>query len=185
MRNQKMLISKKYLFRYDEILCEMENKMLSLNVTNNITKIFIECMIPHHQAAIAMSENLLQYTHYNQLQEIAKNIIKTQTIGIEQMKEINETASKFLNYQRNVDLYMTKYFSITEKMINQMKNSTRSININLNFVDEMILHHEGAICMCENLLQYCVDPRLKMVADSIINEQIKGVMQLKEIQRYV
>ena len=101
------------------------------------------------------------------------------------MKEINETASKFLNYQRNVDLYMTKYFSITEKMINQMKNSTRSININLNFVDEMIPHHEGAICMCENLLQYCVDPRLKMVADSIINEQIKGVMQLKEIQRYV
>ena len=111
MRNQKMLISKKYLFRYDEILCEMENKMLSPNIINNITKNFIGCMIPHHQAAICMCENLLQYTHYQPLQEIAKNIIKMQTTGIEQMKEITKTSSKFLNYQRNVDSCMSKYFS--------------------------------------------------------------------------
>lgn len=183
MRNQKMLISKKYLFRYDEILCEMENKMLSPNITNNITKNFIECMIPHHQAAICMCENLLQYTHYQPIQEITKNIIKRQTTGIEQMKEITKTASKFLNYQRNVDSYMAKYFSMAENMITQMKNSTRSINVNLNFVNEMIAHNEGDISMCENLLQYCIDPRLKIIADSIIMEQSKGVIQLKEIQK--
>lgn len=183
MRNQRMLMSKKYLSRFDEILCEMANKMLSPQITNNITINFIECMIPHHQAAIYMCENLLQFTYYQPLQEIAKNIIKMQTTGIEQMKEIARTTSGFSNSQRNVDCYMTKYFSITENMINRMKNSPRCIDINLNFVNEMIPHHEGAIAMCENLLQYSIDPRLRRVADSIIKEQSEGVRQLKEIQK--
>ena len=47
----------RYLYRYDEIVKQMAEKMLSRNVTNSITINFIECMIPHHQAAIEMSEN--------------------------------------------------------------------------------------------------------------------------------
>ena len=69
----------------------MAEKMLSRNVTNSITINFIECMIPHHQAAIEMSENLLQYTRYQPLQEIAQNIIKMQTEGIQEMEEICKT----------------------------------------------------------------------------------------------
>ena len=45
-------------------------------------------MIPHHQAAIKMSQNILQYTTLLPLQNIAKNIISEQTKGIEAMKEI-------------------------------------------------------------------------------------------------
>ena len=68
-------------------------------------------------------------------------------------------------------------------MICRMKNSPRGININLNFVNEMIPHHEGAIAMCENLLQYCIDPRLKCVAETIITEQSQGVKELEEIKK--
>ena len=50
-----------YLHRFDEILCEMSNKMLSFNTTSNITINFIECMIPHHEAAIYMSEIIDHY----------------------------------------------------------------------------------------------------------------------------
>lgn len=183
MKCQNISDVQKYLSRFDEILCQMATKMLSTNIVNNITINFIVCMIPHHQAAIYMCENLLKYTNYEPLQEIAKNIIQTQTRGIQQMEEILRTTSGYENSPKDVNCYMSKYYSITRNMISRMQNSPRCMNINLNFVGEMIPHHEGAIAMCENLLQYRIDPRLKDVADSIIREQSEGVRQLEEVRK--
>ncbi len=173
--------SRMYLNKFFDILNQMEDKMLSAKPENSITIYFIECMIPHHQAAIYMCENLLNYTHYEPLQNIAKNIIRMQTEGIEQMKEIQRTTYGFMNSKEDVNNYESKYLEITKNMIYKMRNSYKFNNINLDFVSEMIPHHEGAISMCENLLKYRIDPRLVMVANSIIKEQSQGVNELKEI----
>lgn len=183
MQNVQIVRAKKYLNQFDQILNQMAEKMLSQHVTNSITINFIECMVPHHQAAIDMSQNLLEYTTYQPLQNIAKNVIEMQTNGIKQMEEIARTTYKFPNTTQDVNHYMEKYLEITENMIERMQNAPRCININLNFINEMIPHHEGAIAMCKNLLQYRIDPRLKLVADSIIKEQGKGVEQLKEVRK--
>lgn len=175
----------KYLKRFDEILCQMENKMLNRNSISDITLDFIECMIPHHQAAIYMCENLLKYTDCEPLQEIARNIIQTQTKGIQQMQEIAKNTCGFVNSQNDLNCYISRYLAIARKMICRMRNSPRCENINLSFINEMIPHHEGAISMCENLLKYCIDPRLKSVAESIIKEQSQGVKQLKEVRRMI
>lgn len=179
--NEKNL--ENYLNRFTQILDNMERKMLSQNITNSITEDFIVCMIPHHQAAIYMCENLLQYTNYAPLIRISDNIIKMQTKGIEQMKYILSTTSGYINSMQNVKNYMNEYLIITKDMVNKMRNSLRSQNINLNFTSEMIPHHEGAIEMCNNLLKYRIDPRLKNVALSIIKEQSNGVEELKAVQR--
>lgn len=176
---------KNYLCRFDEILEEMSDKMLSFNVAPNITLYFIECMIPHHQAAIYMCENLLKYTTYRPLQQVAYNIIQTQTKGIEQMKKIAKTTSNFYNTRTDIDNYLSKYLSISQNMINRMRNAPRCNNINVNFINEMIPHHEGAIEMCNNLLQYRIDPRLCEVAKSIIREQSNGVSILKNIRNTI
>lgn len=183
MEYQMRIRVNQYLHRFDEILCQMADRMLSAKTTCNITLDFINCMIPHHEAAIYMCENLLKYTNYPPLQEIAKNIITTQTRGIEQMKEISRTTPCIYNARRDVNCYMKKYLSITKEMICKMKNSPRCMNINLNFVNEMIPHHEGAIEMCNNLLKYCIDSRLRNVAENIIEEQSEGVRQLEEIRQ--
>ena len=174
--------SKTYLKRFKEILSNMANEMLSQEVTDSITVNFIKCMIPHHQAAIYMCENLLKYTKYEPLIGIANNIIKVQTNGIMQMKEILETTQGYANSCIDINIYMSKYYRITREMICKMKNSPKCVNINLNFVNEMIPHHEGAIAMCNNLLKYSIDPRLKDVAESIIKEQSNGVKQLEQIR---
>lgn len=175
--------AQKYLSKFQEILSNMAKKMLSANVVNNITIDFIECMIPHHQAAIYMCENLLQYTNYKPLEEIAEGIIKMQTRGIEQMKEIIKTTKGYCNTTEEVYRYYSRYLSITKNMIFKMKNSPRCNNINLSFINEMIPHHEGAIAMCNNLLKYRIDPRLAGVARTIIEEQSRGIKQLREIQK--
>lgn len=183
MNNQNMSDDAcRYLKRFDEILYEMSYKMLSQNITNSITTNFIECMIPHHQAAIYMCENLLKYTNYPPLIKIATDIIQTQTKGIEEMKEVLKTSKNYTNSKVNVRWYMNKYFRITKHMINRMKNSLRTKKINLNFTSEMIPHHEGAIQMCNNLLQYSIDPKLKAIAENIISQQSQGVIELKKIQ---
>jgi len=182
MNQNNFKIVNNYLIRFNEILCSMKNEMLSQNITNSITINFITCMIPHHQAAIYMCENLLKYTNYLPLINIARDIIQTQTKGIEQMKCILETTVGYINSNQNINCYMNEYFQITENMISKMKNSPRTNNINYNFTVEMIPHHEGAIEMCNNLLKYQIDPRLKDVALNIIQEQSKGVRELKNIK---
>ncbi len=174
-----------YLCRFNEILDQMKLEMLATCTTNNITTDFIRCMIPHHQAAIYMCENLLKYTRCEALQRIARNIIRTQTKGIEQMKEIARTTRGFGNCSNDVMNYNREYRRIVQEMVCRMENSKRSNNIDLNFTSEMIPHHEGAIEMCHNLLKYCIDPRLKCVAEDIIKEQSRGVRQLKEIENAI
>lgn len=183
MRNKNMMNVQIYLMNFNKILNTMASKMLNPNITNNnITINFINCMIPHHQAAIYMCENLLNYTRNEHLYKEAKSIIATQTRGIEQMKEISMTASGYWNSKEDVKCYMEKYFEITNNMIYKMRNSERTRNININFISEMIPHHEGAIKMCENLLKYNIDPRLKRVAESIIKEQSEGIEELRKIR---
>ncbi len=177
--------TKEYLKKFDEILNNMSNQMLSQTITNSITLDFIRCMIPHHQAAIYMCENLLKYTHYKPLQDIAHGIIKMQTRGIEQMREIASTTSGRYNTRREVNWYIRRYLQITNNMIEKMKNAPRCENINLDFVNEMIPHHKGAVEMCNNLLQFRIDPRLIKVAQNIIKEQSEGIKELEKVRDFL
>ena len=174
--------TKKYLTKFDQILNNMANEMLSQKMTSSITLDFISCMIPHHQAAIYMCENLLNYTNYAPLQNIAKNIIQMQTKGIEQMREIAKTTRCLHNNYYDVLDYWKVFQSITENMICNMRNASRCNNININFTNEMIPHHEGAVRMCNNLLKYPIDRRLANVARTIIMEQSEGIKELEHIR---
>lgn len=182
MNCQSVTETRKYLYEFFQILNNMENKMLNAPITDNITINFIRAMVPHHQAAIYMCQNLLRFTNYEPLEEIARNIISTQTKGIADMREVAITTSGYSNTRRDVNLYEKAFLCITKKMICRMRNAPRSNDINLNFVNEMIPHHEGAIRMCENLLKYRIDPRLIEIANSIIKEQSEGIKQMEEIR---
>lgn len=174
--------ARKYIQRFDKILYDMSCKMLSRCPTNSITLDFIKCMIPHHQAAIYMCENLLQYTCYPPLKDIAHNIIRTQTNGIKQMREIASTTTCLNNTCCDVNRYFTQYRNITKNMVCKMRSAPRCNNINLNFTNEMIPHHEGAVEMCKNLLKYPIDCRLEEIAQNIITEQSEGICELKRIR---
>ena len=172
-----------YLKEFEKILNHMTRKMLNFKKKDNITLTFIECMIPHHQAAIYMCENLLKYTKNYPLRQIGQNIIFLQRRGIKQMREIAKTTVGYASSTLEENEYINGYVQIANHMIRRMQNSPRSRNINWDFVNEMIPHHEGAIAMCNHLLQYRIDPRLRKVAYSIIQEQSRGVEELKNIRR--
>lgn len=181
MNNQNWQHVIQYLNRFNEILWEMTTKMLTAPTTDDITINFIKTMIPHHQAAIYMCENLLNYTTYSPLQDIAKRIIRLQTHGIEKMENIAQETTNYKNTWVDTNDYINKFKQITNKMVQKMKNSPKTMNINYDFINEMIPHHEGAIAMCNNLLQYKINPELKDVANSIIKFQSQGVNELRKL----
>ena len=64
-------VTKNYLARFYDILCQMIQGMTNAKLTDSISYNFIVQMIPHHRAAIEMSRNILQYTTFVPLQPIS------------------------------------------------------------------------------------------------------------------
>lgn len=174
-----------YLRTYKTILEAMMKGMTEVKLTNSISYNFIVQMIPHHRAAIEMSDNVLQYTKNLRLQQIASNIVKEQTESIEHMQQIELGCETQANATRDVLLYQQKMRQIMQMMFHQMKNAKETDRINCDFMWEMLPHHEGAVRMSRNALQYCVSSDLKPILDSIITSQDRGIREMKNLQRQI
>ncbi|MHB1003517.1 MAG: DUF305 domain-containing protein [Thermoleophilia bacterium] len=57
-----------------------------LEATDDFDREFIEQMIPHHQMAVMMAQMLLARSDRPEMQDLARNIIESQTDEIEQMR---------------------------------------------------------------------------------------------------
>ena len=102
-------VTKDYLERFHYILDEMIEGMTEVDLTNSISHNFIVQMIPHHQAAIEMSRNILKYTTFMTVQDIATQIIAEQTQSIENMLDVESACSELVNSQQDVSLYQDVY----------------------------------------------------------------------------
>ena len=90
-RDMHIMYAQRYLRRFDDILQSMTTKMKKSERTPNITLDFISEMIPHHEGAIEMSKNLLQYNNIDpKLRKLAENIICSQSEEIKLMEEIRK-----------------------------------------------------------------------------------------------
>lgn len=176
-------VTKEYLKRFYCILDEMIEGMTSACLTNSLSHNFIVQMIPHHQAAIEMSESLLKYTTFVPLQNIAKNIITEQTKSIQDMQSILKTCSLLYNNTCEINSYKSNLNEILQRMFNDMGNAPSVNNININFMREMIPHHLGAIQMSENALQYSICPELQPILQAIITSQTQGVKEMEGLLR--
>lgn len=172
-------VTKDYLERFSIILADMIHGMTCAELTDSISHNFIVQMIPHHMAAIEMSRNILKYTTFIPLQEIALNIITSQTASIENMKKILDCCSMQENSNAELRAYTECYDRITKIMFSDMKDAVSTNNINTDFMREMIPHHMGAIRMSENALCYPICPQLRPILDAIIRSQRKGVQQME------
>ncbi len=187
-----------YLTRFDRILQDMIHGMTKPAPRGSISGIFIRQMIPHHEAAIQMSENLLQYTApsgqntcccqnpYEKdliipLNRIAKNIIEEQTKGIEHMKNAFFCCAEHENHNQEMRRYMSAFRFTARNMFAEMKRAPRTERIPCDFIREMIPHHEGAIRMSENALRFSLCPELIPILDAIIISQKEGVRQMRKL----
>ena len=178
-------VAKDYLDRYNQILAEMIQGMTQVQLSDSISHNFIVQMIPHHRAAIEMSQNILRYTTNIPLQNIALQIITEQTKSIENMQEIVCSCEAFQNSREDLCRYQDAFEKITDIMFSQMQSASATNQINADFLREMIPHHQGAIRMSNSALQYDICPCLIPILNAIISSQQRGVMQMRQLLRFI
>lgn len=65
----------------------MMNKMNAVKMYDNIDKDYVAMMIPHHESAVTMARQQLQFGTQNIMVALAKNIIEDQTYEIDEFKK--------------------------------------------------------------------------------------------------
>lgn len=176
-------VAKTYLATYRDILDNMILQMTSADLCDSISYNFIVQMIPHHQAAISMSNNILKYTTNIRLEHIACQIISEQTKSIANMRKIMCNCGRLENSCRTIGEYQDSVGKIISEMHKQMKDARADNRIDCNFISEMIPHHMGAVKMSELTLRYDICPELKPILQAIISSQKRGIMQMKALSK--
>lgn len=176
-------VTKDYLSAFHCILEEMIRRMTEAELNDSISRNFIVQMIPHHRAAIEMSENILKYTTDISLQDIACGIVTEQTKSIENMEKILGCCGEKKDCEQDLCLYQRRNGQILQTMFSQMGCARSTNEINCDFMWEMIPHHMGAVEMSKNALQYDICPELRPILDAIITSQEKGIMQMRNLLR--
>ncbi len=170
-----------YLAEYNRILAQMASAMEDAALNASISGSFIRQMLPHHRAAIAMSENLLRYTTNLELQRIAQNIVTEQSRSIDDMLRIQRICANTRNTPQSAARYAACVSSIMDTMLASMESARAVNSIDCSFISEMIPHHEGAIAMSRLALRFPLCPGLVPILDAIIRSQSRGVRQLRQL----
>ena len=176
-------VTKTYLAEFYRILDEMIAGMTGAALTDSISHDFIVQMIPHHRAAIEMSQNILRYTTNIPLQEIAENIIKEQTQSIADMQAALANCGKFVNSETELSLFERGMDHIMQTMFSDMENARTANSVDCDFMWEMIPHHRGAVEMSELVLHYDICPELKPIVRAILTSQTRGIRQMQQLLR--
>ncbi len=137
---------------------------------------FLDSMIPHHQGALVMSQEVLAKSKRPELIKLAKSIIIEQKKDIAQMQQWrkqwypNTSATPIMwHAEMNHEMAMTPKHK--QSMMMSMPLGQADAGFDLRFLNAMIPHHQGAVTMGKDLLQKSQRPELKKFAQNIVKSQ--------------
>jgi len=142
---------------------------------------FLDTMIVHHQGAIEMAQLVATRAQHPELKRLAKSIVAEQQKEIGQLKDWRQKWFGDAGQAVNMDLP-----GMSEGM-NEMNldrlDELKENEFDLEFIRQMIPHHEGAVTMAKDLMTH--DPRaeLRTLAENIINTQQSEINQMREWEK--
>ena len=164
-----------YIDAYCNIYRDMENNMTGINLTDSISKNFINQMIPHHQAGIAMCENILA------VRCLAGIMITEQKQSIADMQKIYDSCASFVNTDADNEYCQLCFDEISQSMFCCMRSAKTVDSVNANFMYEMIGHHIGAVRMAMNVMRYPIAPALRSICCDIIRTQNRQIEKMRSM----
>lgn len=139
---------------------------------------FIDTMIAHHQGAIDMAQLVDTRAQHAELKTLAKNIIADQQKEIAQMREWRK--SWFGEAAPAINMDLPGMHQGMSGMDMEKLNKLKANEFDIEFVQQMIPHHEGAITMAEDLKKQEAYAELKTLADDVIKSQSAEIEQMKK-----
>ena len=139
---------------------------------------FAQSMIPHHLEAIEMAELALSPTSEanNEVQALASQIRGAQDPEVEQMTNLLSSWGQPLEMTGDEMAAMEATMS-AEDMAGLA--SLRGAKFDVAWAEAMIVHHEGAVSMAENVKTSGLNPEVGVLAEAIIAGQQAEIDQMK------
>lgn len=146
---------------------------------------FLVNMTPHHQGAIDSSKKMLEVGKSEEVIKLSKNIIAAQEAEIAQFKKvIKELKMKADDYS---DVDLKKYNMEANKIMNDMMKNMSALeltgNADIDMLDSMVIHHEGAIHASNKILEITKNKTIMDIAKKIVMDQEKEIADMKELSK--
>lgn len=138
---------------------------------------FIDTMTRHHQGAIEMAEMALKKTSNTELKAFAQKIIDDQKKEIAQMKEWRDKWFAGKPDAMNMEMVGMKMMSGDE--MKHLQGATGK-DFDVDFLDMMTPHHDGAIKMAKEALTKAEHPEIKTMSNQIIKAQEGEIKQMAD-----
>ena len=182
--NNSIIFNQKqgYNKEYTTIFNNMMKAMNAAPNTGNVNLDFVLEMIPHHEGGINMAKAIVKYGSNPEVKKIAENIITSQEAQIPIMQQLKAKFEKEKpSSKADSEEYLEEYNKVKDTMFKEMQGVEITNNVDANFLQEMIYHHEGAIGMAKDILKYTKDPELRKLAENIVTTQSKGIEEMKAL----
>lgn len=168
---------------YDEYAHSlMMSNSSQIFLTKDVGNNFVIYMIPHHEAAIITSVGVLKYTQNTEVKNLADRIIRAQEREVGVMQKLLESGElrgndneKFLPKMKKIMIKMMKSMNSYNGQLNNAKDITKC------YLQNMIIHHEGAVSMAKEYLKFGKNKELIKISNGIVLSQEEEIKEMKEI----
>jgi uncharacterized protein (DUF305 family) len=137
---------------------------------------FIDSMIPHHQGALVMAQEVLEKSKRPELIKLAKGMLIEQKKEIAQMQQWRKqwypkvSATPIMwHSEMNHEMSMTDAHK--QSMMMSMSLGKSDAGFDVRFLNAMIPHHQGAVTMGKDLLLKSKRPQMQKLAQGIVKSQ--------------
>ena len=138
---------------------------------------FIDTMIAHHQGAVDMAQLVNTRTNRDEMKKLAQNIIDEQRREIADMQALRKKWFGEAKPALNMDFPGMKTGMAGMDMVKL--SGLKSNEFDVEFIKQMIPHHEGAIEMAKAVKTDDNYAELGVLGDSIIQAQSAEIEQMK------
>lgn len=139
---------------------------------------FLDTMIAHHQGAVDMAKMVAAKAEHAELKTLAVNVITSQEKEIGEMKTWREKWFAGVAPAMNMEM---AGMNDSMKGMDMTKLGSLTGNVfDLEFIRQMIPHHEGAVVMAKEALQKSQKAEIKTMANAIIKDQEAEIKQMKD-----
>ena len=152
----------------------------SQTMSGEVDEHFIEQMIPHHEGAIAMAELALERSARPEIRSLAEDIVDAQTKEIIQMKSWHrEWFGSDVSEYNSVGMGMMMGGGHMVAFEGDLDELVEAEDFDLEFIRQMIPHHEMAIMMASMLKASSERKEMQELAGQIITSQSREIDMMR------
>lgn len=147
---------------------------------NAADEMFVTMMIPHHQQAIDMANILLEKEDADaRVTELAQNVKDAQGPEIERMLSWLEEWGVTYDPDSGMD-HGSGDGMMSESDMSALEDASGADASRL-FLEQMIMHHEGAVDMARTALQDASNPEVLELAEQVIDDQTSEIGEMNDL----